>query len=335
MIARLVLGVGLAAALCVTCLVRPAAAEKSELHIAQQPGLSYLVYVVMQHEKMVEQAAAAAGLGDVKVTWFKFSGGSVMNDALLAGDLDIANSGPGQLVTLWAVTRTSLKIKGIAAYNALPAILMVRNPAVKSIKDLTENDRIALPSVKTSIQAMYLEMESEKVFGDAMRLDHLTVSRGHPDAMAAMLQPHGEITAHFSTLPYVGIEEQTPGVHAILTGAQAIGGRATSGVAYTTTRFHDQNPKLFGAFFAALKTAMEFVNTRRLDSARIYLEMTHEKTTPDAIVAELAKLDDPYDMAPQGMLKMAQFMYKHGEVKAVPDRWQDLFFPEAYGLPGS
>ena len=63
--------------------------------------------------------------------------------------------------------------------------------------------------------------------------------------------------------------------------------------------------------------------------------MTQEKTTPEAIVSELAELDDPYDIAPQSVLKMAQFMYRQHEVKAVPDQWQDLFFPEAHSLPGS
>ena len=325
----------LSALLTLSVVPRLVAAEKSELRIAQQPGLSYLVYVVMQHEQMIEKAAAEAGLGPVKVTWFKFTGGSIMNDALLSGDLDIANSGTTQLITMWAATRSSLKVKGIAAYNALPNILLVRNPAVKTIADLTENDRIAVPSVKTSMQAMYLQMAAEKQFGDASHLDHLTIARGHPDAMAEMLQPRGQITAHFSTLPYVGIALRTPGVHPILTGVQAIGGPATSGVAYATTRFHDQNPKLFNAFFAALKTAVDFVNTRRADAARIYLEVTQEKTTPEAIVAELAELDDPYDIAPQSVLKMAQFMYRQHEVKAVPDQWQDLFFPEAHSLPGS
>lgn len=332
---RVIMRVLLTALLAALFMSRQAAAETSELRIAQQPGLSYLVYVVMQHEQMIEKAAAEAGLGPVKVTWFKFSGGSMMNDALLSGGLDIANSGPTQLITMWAATRTSLKVKGIAAYNALPNILLVRDPAVKSLADFTENDRIAVPSVKTSMQALYLQMASEKVFGDASRLDHLTIARGHPDAMAEMLQPRGQITAHFSTLPYVGIALRTPGVHPILTGVEAIGGPATSGVAYTTTRFHDQNPKLFNAFFTALKTAMDFVNTRRADAARIYLEVTQEKTTPEAIVAELAELKDPYDIAPQSVLKMAQFMFRHGQVKAVPEQWQDLFFPEAHSLPGS
>jgi NitT/TauT family transport system substrate-binding protein len=328
------------ASLCVLLVAgvtRTASAEVSELRIAQQPGLSYLAYVIMEHEKQIESAAKDAGLGDIKVSWYKFSGGNIMNDALIAGDLDIANSGPVPLITMWAVTRNTMKVKGIAAYNALPSILVVRDAAIKSVRDFTEKDRIAVPAVRVSNPAIFLQMEAEKLYGpgDYAHFDHLTVARGHPDAMAEMLMSGGAITAHFSTLPYVGIAMRTPGVHPILNGREAIGGPVTSGLAYTTTRFHDQNPKLSAAFFAALKASMDFVNTRREAAAKIYLDVTREKTTVDAIVADLNQLEDPYDITPQSTLKIAQFLYRHGSIKQQPESWQDLFFPEAHGLPGS
>ncbi|HTP97402.1 MAG TPA: ABC transporter substrate-binding protein [Burkholderiales bacterium] len=330
---RLLLALGVAAA----CAVNPARAEVKEVRIAQQPGLSYLAYVVMEHEQLLEKHAKAAGLGEVKIVWFKFSGGNVMNDALLSGSLDIANSGPVPVITMWAATRNTLKVKGIGAYNALPNILVVRNPDVKSIRDFTDKDRIAVPAVRVSNPALFLQMESEKLFGPGNhnKLDPLTVSRGHPDAMAQMLQKGGEITAHFSTLPYVGIALKTPGVHVILTGQQAIGGPVTSGLAYTTTKFHDENPKTFGAFFAALKSAIDFINARPREAVEIYLKVTREKTTVDEVMADLKPLNDPYDIAPQSVMKIAEFLYRTGSVKERPASWKDLFFPEAHGLPGS
>ena len=36
---------------------------------------------------------------------------------------------------------------------------------MKTIKDFTEKDRIALPAVRVSIQAVVLQMAAEKVFG--------------------------------------------------------------------------------------------------------------------------------------------------------------------------
>ena len=70
-----------------------------------------------------------------------------------------------------------------------------RNPKVKSITDLTESDRIAVPSVKVSFNATLLQMAAAKHWGMAnyAKLDHLTVGLGQMDAVAAMMSPQSEV----------------------------------------------------------------------------------------------------------------------------------------------
>ena len=70
------------------------------------------------------------------------------------------------------------------SYGNTPLYLLTRNPAVKTIADFTDADRITVPAVKSSVQAMMLQMAAEKLWGQFDKLDHLTVSRGHPDAIA-------------------------------------------------------------------------------------------------------------------------------------------------------
>ena len=62
--------------------------------------------------------------------------------------------------------------------NSMPLYLNTNNPNVKSIKDFTSKDKIALPAVKVSIQAVTLQMAAEKEFGEGNqnKLDALTVS---------------------------------------------------------------------------------------------------------------------------------------------------------------
>src|SRR5438874_9206617 len=103
--------------------------------------------MLMEEKKLIEKHAKAAGV-DVKVSWAKFAGGSVMNDALLSNSLQFASGGVGPLVTLWARTRGNLDVKGVAALNSMPLFINTRNPAVKTLKDFSDNDRIALPAVK-------------------------------------------------------------------------------------------------------------------------------------------------------------------------------------------
>src|SRR2546430_2091073 len=75
--------------------------------------------------------------------------------------------------------------------------LNTRNPKVKTLADFTEQDRIAVPGIKTSFAAVVLQMAAAKTFGMAnyAKLDPLTVGVPHPDALAAMLSGGTEITS--------------------------------------------------------------------------------------------------------------------------------------------
>ena len=70
-----------------------ASAETAEVHISKGYGILYLPMIVMEHEKLLEKQAKAAGLGDVKVGWLELDGGNIINDAMISGNLDIAAIG--------------------------------------------------------------------------------------------------------------------------------------------------------------------------------------------------------------------------------------------------
>jgi len=155
----------------------PARAEVAEVRIAQQFGISYLPLTVMRHEHLLEQAASKAGLGDLKVTWARLAAGNAMNEALLSGNLDFASGGVGPLLTIWSKTKGHQEVKGVSSLNSMPLYLVTTNPDVKTIKDFTQKDKIALPAVKISIQAVTLEMAAAQTFGDGEynKLDPLKV----------------------------------------------------------------------------------------------------------------------------------------------------------------
>ena len=109
----------------------------------------------------------------------------------------------------------------------MPLYLNTRNPNVKTLKDFTDKDKIALPAVKVSVQAVTLQMAAEKVFGEGQhgKLDALTVSMSHPDAQTALLSGQSEITAHFGSPPFQYQQFEAAGhPHAIELGRRA--GRA-------------------------------------------------------------------------------------------------------------
>ncbi|TMH16349.1 MAG: ABC transporter substrate-binding protein, partial [Betaproteobacteria bacterium] len=125
-----------------------AQAETNEVRAAQQYGLSYLSLMIMEDSKLIEKQASAAGLGEIKVTWAKLGGPGAMNDALLSGSLDFGTGGVPSLITLWAKTHgTANEVKGVGALNSMPVNLVTSNPKVKSIRDFTDQDKIAVTTV--------------------------------------------------------------------------------------------------------------------------------------------------------------------------------------------
>ncbi len=195
----------LAIAFAAACLLSGAAAqaETAKLRIAQQYGLSYLPLMVAKEQKLVEKHAIASGLSDLSVEWLQISGASGMNEALISGNLDFATAGVTPMILVWDKTRGTANIIGVSSLGSMPNVLTATNPAVKSIRDFTDKDRIALPSVKVGFQPILLQMAADKEFGQYDKLDHLTVSLPHPDAAAAILSGGSEITAHFTAAPFV------------------------------------------------------------------------------------------------------------------------------------
>ncbi len=182
-------------------------AEPRIVRIATQYGISYLPLTIMAEKKLLESEGKKLGL-DLSTEWIRFTGGPPMNEALISGNLDFASGGVGPMVTIWARTKGNLKVKGICALNSMPLWLNSINPNVKTIKDFTEKDRIALPAVRVSMQAVILQMAAEKVFGKGQehKLDPWTVSLSHPDGLAQMMSGKSEITGHFTSAPFMYTE---------------------------------------------------------------------------------------------------------------------------------
>src|SRR6201991_3208526 len=139
------------------------AQQKSEISLSRQPGIFYMPSHIMEKQKLIEKHAAALGLAGVTTKWVTFSGGGAQTDALLAGGVDILNTGTGNLLLLWDRTRGG--VKGIVATFAQPMTLISRNTNIKCLKDIGPNDKIAVPTVKVAVQAIVLQIAAAELFG--------------------------------------------------------------------------------------------------------------------------------------------------------------------------
>jgi NitT/TauT family transport system substrate-binding protein len=118
-------------------------------------------------------------------------------------------------------------VKAIASLGSMPNYLLSNNPAVKSIKDLSAKDRIAVPAAGVGFQSRTLQIETAKLYGDGdfKRFDKISVSLPHPDASAALIAGGSEITTHFSSPPFQYQALEHKNVHKVLSSYDVLGDR--------------------------------------------------------------------------------------------------------------
>ena len=310
-------------------------AEENAIKIGRSFSLGFLPAMVMEDYKLVEKHAQAANVKDLKVEWISFAGAAAENDALLAGSVAFTGNGVPALNILWDKTRGGAQVRGVGALNSGSQLLNTRNPNVKSIRDFTEKDKIAMPAVKVSIGAILLQMEAEKQFGEAnrTRLDPLTVTLSHPDAMAALLS-NLEVNSHYAMEPYSSRELKRPGVHTVLNSDDTLGGQGTLNLYLTTDKFRRENPRIYSAFLKALREAGEIIYRDERRAAELYVSKS-KGFTVDEIYDLIHNKIVRFSVTPENTMKYADFLYKSGTIKQRPNSWKELFFSEIHDLPGS
>jgi len=316
----------------------PARAEVAEVRFAQQFSLAFLQFNVMKHQSLLEKHATALGVANLKVSWNTFNGPDAMNDALLSGSVDIVSGGVPGLITIWAKTfGTPQEVRGVAALSHNIALLNSRNPNVRTIRDFTDADKIVLPSVKSSFQALILQMAAAKEWGDANydKLDRLTAPMPPTDATTGLLAGTAGFNAAFTVPPYQDIQLRDPAVHTVLDSSVVLGGKGTTSVFWTSKKFRDANPTVFRAILSALKEANDFIVADRRAALAYFVEDSRMKMQLDELAALYADGRNGYDIVPRNTVRLAEFMHRVGRTRIAPASWKDMFFADIHGWDGS
>lgn len=316
-------------------------AEAMEVRFADQPGLLYIPMHTVIHHKLVEKHAKKAGLGDIKVSGIRLSGGAATNDALISGNVDFVIAGTGPLLKIWDKTKGGLDVKAIISIADMPIKFVTNDPKVKTVKDYDgiKDHKIALPAVRTSIQAVFLQMAAEKLFGAGQhtRFDSLTVSMPHPQVVAAILSGKSEIKTHGATLPfsYQLLQAKDKGTHLVLSSYDLIGPHTTV-LMYNTRKWKEENPKLFKAVFDAYMEAFQWVNADLKRAAKLFKDFNKSKFELADIEGMIADKNEMlYSATPRGTMKLAEFLGKTGGLNNKPASWKDYMWEIAHGLNGS
>ncbi|GGR64752.1 NitT/TauT family transport system substrate-binding protein [Nocardioides luteus] len=273
--------------------------------IGYQPGLGYSTLLLMKEQGVLEEA-----LPDTEITWRELDSGGALRDAVIAGDVQIAAMGASPFLV---GVDAGVGWKTVAAMNQMNLQLMVKDPAIKTLKDLPKDAKIAMPA-PDSIQSLPLRKAAGEQLGDPRALDQAIVGMGHPDGLQALVS--GQITGHLTAPPFVA-QEAAAGAHPILKSYDLFG-RTTFNAIYAKPDFLDANPEFTEAFYAALKESNTLLNDDPDKAAELLSAESEGELSADEVKTQITDPDVTWSLTPTGFDEFAEFMASVEMIKKAP-----------------
>lgn len=233
--------------------------EENTITIADQYGLAYAPVQIMKDNNFLAEYK-----DNINIKWKKLANTAAIREAMLAGEVDI---GFIAIPPFLIGKDKGMEWKIISGLSMSPLGLMTYKENIKTLADISKDDRIALPQ-PGSIQHILLAMAARREFGDPGHFDDQLVTMAHPDGMNALLS-RKEITAHFTSPPYLFMESKEEGIHQILSGREALGSEFSFIVGVCTDDFYNKHPEIYRAFLKSLHLSIEFINKNPGEAASL------------------------------------------------------------------
>lgn len=290
------------------------AQDVQTLKIAEQYGLPYAPLQIVKEKKLIEK-----NLPGIQVSWRQLGNTTAIREAMLAGELDIGFMAIPPFLIGWD---KGMEWKIACGLSTSPIGLVVNKDNLKSIGDFSPADRIALPQ-PGSIQHILLSMACEQLWGDPKKLDNQLVTLDHPDGMSALLA-RSEISAHFTTPPYLYKELAEPKMRLILDGKKVMGEDFTFAVGVATEDFYRKHPEAYQGFLKALSEALTFMEENPAETVKI-LAKAYQMDEGE-LTGYLERSDTAYSLDVQGVIKFADSMEKYGYISRKPANLEEVLW---------
>lgn len=292
-----------------------------KISIAEQYGLAYAPLQIIKENKLLDK-----NLPGIQVEWQQLNNTAEIREAMLANRVDAGFMAIPPFLIGWD---KGMEWKIASGLSSSPVGLVTHKQNVKSLKDFTSSDRIAVPQ-PGSVQHILLAMAAERELADPKKLDNLLVTMNHPDGMNALLAKK-DISAHFTAMPYLFKELENKDMHQIISGREAFGSDFSFIVGVTTKRLHDNNPEVYQAFVASIKEAVDFIKNNPEKSAEILAK--DYKMSREEVLKYLTWGQTEYTTTVKGISKFSSFMAKTGYISKPVNQakdvlWEDVKYEE-------
>lgn len=275
--------------------------ETKKITVAYQGGIGYAPIHVMEVKNLIEENYD----GEIEVEYVKLDSGAAINEGIIGGTIDIGCMGLGPAISGVAA---GVPYKAISNLCSQSHGLMSNDPAVKSLKDITSDDKIALVNTG-SIQHILLAMAAEKELGDAHALDNNIQAMSHAEGMAAL--ESGTVKLHLTSSPFI-YQERENDAYTELPEISEVWPSGNSFLLAMASAGVKEDEKLYAAVCDAFAQAFEFINQDKEGIADI--EVEYLGLDRETVMAYMNEKDCQFFPQLRGADDMAAFMYSAGFV---------------------
>jgi ABC-type nitrate/sulfonate/bicarbonate transport system substrate-binding protein len=292
--------------------------ERPSLNIAVSYGLGYAPAFVAADLKLIEKYYP-----DVSVSIKHYGSTAAIKSAALEGDVDLIIS--SQIIPI-LLKDIGVNFKVVSGVSIAPYELMVKaDSGIESLDGFSAQKLLAVPGF-ASVQHMALYLAADNSIGTD-NISAVIQTMAEPIGFQNLLS--GEVAAHFTTLPYIALEEAR-GYHSILSVRDLLGD--VSLVASVSEKLYSDYPGLYAAVYAALAEAVELINMR--DPRALEVIAKREGLTVSALSAYLERDSLSFSTRIYGSVEMAKFLYDYGFITKLPRNIQDFTWETASAMFG-
>jgi len=279
------------------------AEDKRTVNLAEQYGLAYAPVSAARLKGWFEEEVP-----ETEFKWQTAGNAATVRESILAGKLDGGFMGiPPYLIG----KDRGMKWTAAAAVARAELGLVTVHPGVKSLGDIPEGMKIALPQ-PGSIQHILLAMAADRELGDAGIFDNRLITLSHPDGLTALMAG-SEVKAHFTSPPYLQKELKIPGSRLILDGIEAFGGDFTFIIAVFSDDFIKIHPEELAGIRRAIQRGAVWLNENPDEAAAFLADYYRMEESELGRIFHSAALSYGGDI--QGMEDFREFMQKRGYLK--------------------
>ncbi|GCE12780.1 ABC transporter substrate-binding protein [Tengunoibacter tsumagoiensis] len=286
--------------------------------IAYQPGLGSVSLITIKLQKTLEKQYPKT-----KIQWKVVNSGSAVREAVIANQAQLGSLGLPPFLVGWD---RGFNWKVLTATNRSDGWFVVKDPNIKSLKDLKPTDKIGVVA-PDSQQAILIRKAAQQQLGDAHALDKNLVTISSADGEVALR--NGQLTAQLSGSPFQE-REVAAGDHVIF-HTKDIFGPVGAGLLVLPEKFYNQYPDFSKAFYKDYQDAVALNKANHEQAAQF---LAQDQGGGGSVANFKALLDSPsfiFDTTPSGLVVYAKFMKSIGLTSKEPGSVKDFELPTVYG----